>query len=769
MDARPILAAAMTAPAPPYPPRPITADALAKAVERHRGWLEEARGLGIITEQRSYADLDGEHVAGEVGQAWMQSDGRLWMDGLSLVGEGRAQLGDAELDGARFRGARLRGASFFQARLQRAWFGDADLEGAHFGGADLRRAQLQRANLRGAYLSRTRLDTANLKGANLTEANLEGAAMRGADLTGAVLTGADLRDTDLEGATLEGTSWGAARLRNASLRGADLRHADLREVIGLQADQLAGAQVSGARLPVDLHGFDAPLKHVEEASSSAQKLFVMVLLACLYSLLTIATTTDARLLTNTASSPLPILGTEVPIVSFHLVAPVLLLGLYLYFHLYLQRLWEGLASLPAVFPDGRALDRKAYPWLLGGLVRAHVRLLRGDRPALSRLQTAAALATAWWAVPVTLLAFWGRGLPRHDWGLTAIHVLLLGAAVGAALAFQRLMRATLRHQGAPRPGQRWWRPAADRARAPAAAFAGVAVLAGAVSWGTIEGVEATGHGLAAGVAGLARPAPYDPRGLVPEVLSRLRYRSFLALEREDVSGRAPGDAPLAAVRPAALTGRDLRRARARGAFLARAELAGADLRGADLREADLRGANLGQTNWSYFWRDRALAFMPLGDTHRSADLRLARLMRADLRGAILQGADLRGADLRLADLREAVLVGADLRGATLHLADLRDAHLRAARLNGAGLAQAALGRADLREADLQGADLGGADLGGAHLACAILRGATLAGASGLSAEQIRAARRDETTRLPADLAATVVPDGASEASCREPR
>ena len=46
------------------------------------------------------------------------------------------------------------------------------------------------------------------------------------------------------------------------------------------------------------------------------------------------------------------------------------LGFYAYLHLYLQRLWEALASLPSVFPDHRTLDQAAYPWLLNGMICA---------------------------------------------------------------------------------------------------------------------------------------------------------------------------------------------------------------------------------------------------------------------------------------------------------------------------------------------------------------------------------------------------------------
>jgi uncharacterized protein YjbI with pentapeptide repeats len=83
--------------------------------------------------------------------------------------------------------------------------------------------------------------------------------------------------------------------------------------------------------------------------------------------------------------------------------------------------------------------------------------------------------------------------------------------------------------------------------------------------------------------------------------------------------------------------------------------------------------------------------------------------RADHRGADLAGARLAGADLRGADLSRAILAGADLRGA------------------------------DLRDADLLGTDLRGADLSGA----------TLAGCLYGTPMQLRAARGDARTVLPA--------------------
>ena len=63
------------------------------------------------------------------------------------------------------------------------------------------------------------------------------------------------------------------------------------------------------------------------------------------------------------------------------------MALFIYFHIYLQRLWEVLATLPAIFPDGRRLDERSHPWLLGDLVRRYLPRLRRQRLALSRLQS----------------------------------------------------------------------------------------------------------------------------------------------------------------------------------------------------------------------------------------------------------------------------------------------------------------------------------------------------------------------------------------------
>jgi uncharacterized protein YjbI with pentapeptide repeats len=565
-----------------------------------------------------------------------------------------------------------------------------------------------------ADLSRTDLARADLSGARLSGAILAGARLKGADLRGADLVDADLAGANLQGADLTGADLRRSRLRGAILRDARLCDADLTGASGVLTGQLGGADLSGTRLPDDVGKFDG-LVNVTEASRTTQGLFFSILFICAYTWMTVASTRDAQLLNNAAppASRLPILGTDIPLVQFYLVAPLLLLCVFTYFHLCLQRLWEELGELPAVFPDGRALDQRAYPWLLNGLVRVHAPRLRERRSPLSRWQARVSILLAWGLVPLTLVIVWGRYLRAHDWLVTLAQVVLIGLAVGAGFGFRRLAAATL--LGAERRAFRWRRAWQD-ARARGVLAAGAATVAFAVlSFGAIEGFNpVVEHRADVKVAAPAWQQAVDLRFWVPRLFQAVGYNPFAQLDEANLSTKpaswAGGHEPreLESVHGADLGGRNLRYALAYDAFFVNAYLKGADARGCDLRAADLRGADL-----------------------RSADLR---------------GTNFRDAKLQKADLRWANLAGAKLRNDQLQEAQLVEADLTQANLVGA----------DLTGADLRGAILVGADLTGAKFDGADLAGADLTGATGLTAEQLHAAKLDSRTRLPVELRALTV-------------
>ncbi len=554
---------------------------------------------------------------------------RMWVESEGKAGL-RAELFRVDLEGENLAGANLQGADLLQVSLQRADLGEANLQGADLWEVNLQGAKLYEANLQGA-----KLPQADLREANLAVANLQGA----------FLARADLRE---------------ANLPLTTLREANLADADLRGVTGLLGGQLAGANVSGAKLPEDIAKFEG-LATVEEASKNTRRIFLAMLLGCAYSVLTIFSTTDARLLTNSASSPLPIIQTPIPIAGFYGVAPAILLAIYLYFHLYLQRLWEGLATLPAIFPDGRPLDQRAYPWLVNGLVRAHFKLLRDDRPPLSRLQTGISVLLVWWIVPATLLLFWGRYLPRHDWIVTGLHIVFLVVSIGAGIVLNRLAAGTLRGENwQPLPWKTAWKDVTTYRRSAVVLAIGATFYL--LSLGAIAGVDPY------------RDKSTGVRTWVPRAFELIGYSPFADLGGADVSTKPTiwtGD-EIALVKGAKLRYKDLRYANADSAFLVKADLRDADLQGAFLLAADLRKAVLREANL----RKAAL----VGTNLRMADLEKAVLYRANLALAHLQGAD-----LQEVDLQEANLLSADLRGANLMRANVRGAVLERADLTGANM------------------------------------------------------------------------------------
>lgn len=554
---------------------------------------------------------------------------------------------------------------------------------------------LDEATLNGRDLRRVDLRGAYLRGRDLKGADLHGVDLEGADLEGADLEGANLEEANLRGAELEGARLVNAVLKRTTLWDANLRNADLTGAKDLLPEYLAGADLSGATLPQTVLQADG-VTHANELSRNAGKLLVALLTACAYALITIFGTKDVQLLKLSGAAKLPIIDTEVPLFWFYLLAPTCLLGLYIYFHLYLHRLWEELASLPAVFADGRPLDKRIDPWLLNGLARNYFRQLRDQPQRLAFLQTSLSTVVAWYVLPITLFFFFARysgrllWLPeKADWGWAALQVVLLTLTVWISLTLHRLGVATLCREtsGLSRPKRlfRQWETYARGALALAVVSAACSLC----------------------------------------VIGRSRFA-------------------------ANLQGADLRGAHLDGARLPRARLDEARLEGTHLQKARLSHAHLGEARLEGAHLEEAA----LRESHlEGAHLREATLSKAALRGADLTGAECQKAHFDNSDLSGAVLKGTDLTGADLSGTALAAAELNQAVLTGANLFTADLHGAVLQGANLRGANLQYADLRGAELDGALLQGVDLSTAKGLREQQLRTALLDAKTRLPGNLRA----------------
>jgi uncharacterized protein YjbI with pentapeptide repeats len=613
----------------------------------------------------------------------------------------------------------------------------------------------QRADLSAAELEASDLISVNLRLADMHDANLRASDLLLADLRDACLVRADLEEACLVGANLEG----------ANLEGASLETA-----MGLVPRQFAGANLRDALLAPHLMEFDAVTAFARE-SRNAFRYFWMMSAASVASWLLIAKTRDAQLLTDSAIIPFlhsHAAAAALPTAESYLVVPAGIFLLYVLFHFHLQRLWDSVVELPAIFPDGHTLGDSG-PGIISGLLRTHFRWMNPDPSSTRLVEKSSSLAAAYWIVPVTLLLYWTRYLTRQEIHGTILLALLTTVAAGVATY------GTLK---VGRPQERWalentW---ANRAIArvreihPISGAATLGVVLLLLSAGVIFGVphdraRAPQYGLT------------NMRRWVPDAFWWLAYDPYADLTEASISRRPAGwngsDEQVGSVDGLRANNAKFRYAQAYGAFFANSHLFQSDFQGAFLSEADLRGADLGQSNMRYATMDHAQ--MSRANLDRS-NLDGADLRRADLRGANLSYTSLENAvlvDARMdqaslytaralgATLTRAVLEKADLReayfvGAHMDHADLRSAYLWSARLSGADMGGAELESAILIDADLQGANLGGARLAGTVLNGAVLtgtslEGADLRGALGLSASQICSARSRRGVMLDPDL------------------
>jgi uncharacterized protein YjbI with pentapeptide repeats len=411
-------------------------DELKEILRKHDLWVQSDGEEGERADL-SYAYLTGADL----------SEANLRDADLSEADLPRADLSEADLPRADLSEANLTGADLSKANLWGADLSEADLWDADLSYAYLTGADLSEANLTGADLSKANLWDADLSEADLWDADLSEAYLPRADLSEAILPGANLWGADLTRASLrrgklqDVTLWGAD-LTDADLREANLRNADLGGTDGLQVQALARANTSNATLPDDVARFEG-LKVVEAASQSARKLFIALGLACAYAALAISTEVEGTTLT------LPFVQVDFSLRGFYHVVPVLLALGFGYFHLQMQRVWEEISGLPAIFPDGKAIDQKVHPWLVTGIARAHIPYLRGEPVRYFRLQRIVVIGLAWGSVPLTQAYFVVQFIDRYPedtlysgWGTA-----LVAATLSGAILTYRAARDTLRGRG----------------------------------------------------------------------------------------------------------------------------------------------------------------------------------------------------------------------------------------------------------------------------------------------------------------------------------
>ena len=529
-------------------------------------------------------------------------------------------------------------------------------------------------------------------------------------------------------------------------------------------------------------------------------MFLTILVAVAYTFLTMATTKDIQLITNTNSSKLPVIGTEIPIVGFYVATPLILLALFVYFHIYLQRLWEAIAKLPAIFPNGRRLDEGTHPWLMNDLARQHFPRLRRPALPLSGLQVVVSILGGYWLVPATIVALWMQFLRVESWRITTLHLVIIAFVVGSAAYYTRLRHKTL--------GKKALR---------------LSLVARIVSWmGIFRGVPAGLFALLAAFYCAFLVLEWDKRmdpfwmasldpGYTPSrpmfmgeqilwVVSKMGIERAPFVDNADISTKPPSwtgldanrDAELALCKGAAFEGtassfKRFRKIYARHAFFAKAVLTYVDLNLSDFTDADFRLANIRHTKavGSVFnhcqFSDPVLlpGVAPADDSFEKAHA--AFFEECYFGGAWFDQANMsfvraRYSDFRRASFFEARCVGTLFEECWLERSEFRNAHcnyaffnqekaasfqqpptLKAVDFSGADCSDAKFVGCNLSSATFDSAVLDRAtfenvDLTGAYFGKASLQDTDVSTAKGLTEQQLRQAKTLYHAKLPSNLA-----------------
>ncbi|BDS13106.1 pentapeptide repeat-containing protein [Aureispira anguillae] len=524
-------------------------------------------------------------------------------------------------------------------------------------------------------------------------------------------TGANLSAANFDGANLHNCIFKNAIIKNASFRAADLSHTDFTNCKGSQEAIFARASLEGSNLTDDLVDPET-LVQIGELAKITKPIFIGLLSACIYSWITIATIQDIAIISDSREVVLPIIQVKIAVSGFFFITPVILYFIFLYFNLYLRKLWKEVSSLPFKLQNGKEAITKVYPWLLISIGNSNFIDETTPYSSFKRIEIIICFLLAWWVVPLTMGIFWIDSLVRHDWWMASFLICMLILSVSTALIYQiNSLSVLYRKQlskGSP------WKPAI--------------ILGLLVSCCVLYTYN--------GMVGIQQPkytANLERAFLVPIPSG---YIASTDKEKyKDIIG--PN-----------LSGCDLRFAKARGVFGVQSIFVGANMEGIILKnscltKADFRGVQADSADFSY--ADLSMSIFggisidsvsfgqkKIKERNYKAKKRINNLRKfsrgAKLKGANLSsikadgvnfiGIELNSVNLSRAKLRRANFWGAELIEADFRYAKLERVYFSYAQADFANFSYTQADSADFSYAQVDSANFWGAELRGANFSSA---------------------------------------------------
>ena len=186
------------------------------------------------------------------------------------------------------------------------------------------------------------------------------------------IEGADFSNSWFEDAELENLNFAASNLSNTVFFWCHLSGANLRRATGLWAGAFRGADLAGAQLPPEI-SFDNIIKKIESAVSLARPAYLTNLVTCAAVILAVIVTSGASTVT------LPLFGVPVDTKAFALYGLIQSALISLYVGIYLIRIWEGTAELPAIHPNGISTPDLISPWTVIAPTWFYLRVKSGKK------------------------------------------------------------------------------------------------------------------------------------------------------------------------------------------------------------------------------------------------------------------------------------------------------------------------------------------------------------------------------------------------------
>lgn len=179
--------------------------------------------------------------------------------------------------------------------------------------------------------------------------------------------GADFSNSAFEDAELSDLDFAQSNLNQTTFYWSNLSGANLRSSTGVWAGAFRGADLAGATLPQDI-SFVSIIDRIQAAVSLARPAYLTNLVTCAAVILSVLVTSNA------STIMLPLFGIPVDTVSFAIYGLSQSAIISVYVGIYLVRIWEGVAELPVIHPNGLATPDLVSPWTVIAPMRLHLRV-----------------------------------------------------------------------------------------------------------------------------------------------------------------------------------------------------------------------------------------------------------------------------------------------------------------------------------------------------------------------------------------------------------